>query len=180
MTDDVATSRWLSWALRHAPQEAGIILDAQGWTRVEALLAAATRNGHPLTREWLDQLVRTNSKQRFAFNADGSAIRANQGHSVDVDLALDPVVPPPVLYHGTVAAAAPAIRRDGLIRRSRQHVHLSADRATAEVVGGRRGVPVILLVDAAAMHRDGLGFFRSANGVWLTDAVPPRYLREAE
>lgn len=168
------TSRFLSYVLRHAPEAIGLRLDPQGWVAVDELLAALAAHGRPTTRAELDEIVRTSDKQRFARRGD--RIRANQGHSIAVDLALPPQVPPAVLYHGTVARALGSIRREGLLKGSRTHVHLSADRQTAVQVGTRRGAPVILTVAAAVMHADGHTFFRSDNGVWLVDAVPPRFL----
>ncbi len=163
--------------LRHQPGAAGISLDREGWVAIDVLLAGCAAQGRPITREELLEIVATSDKQRFAISADGLCIRANQGHSVEVDLALAPVEPPAVLFHGTVARFLDAIRREGLRAGERTHVHLSADVTTAKKVGARRGAPVILEVDAAAMHRAGLQFFCSANGVWLTAAVPPQYLR---
>jgi len=122
-------------------------------------------------------VVATNDKRRFSFSDDGLRIRANQGHSVEVDLKLQARQPPELLYHGTVARFVESIRGQGLVRGSRLHVHLSPDEETARRVGRRRGRPVILVVEAGRMHRDGHPFFLSANGVWLTDAVPPEYLR---
>lgn len=173
---DTSTSRFLSLVLRHAPETVGLTLDPNGWVQVDDLLAAVEAHGRPITREYLDHIVATNSKRRFAFDENGSRIRASQGHSVSVDLALTPTDPPDVLWHGTVARFLPAIRRDGLRPMKRQHVHLSKDRATAEVVGTRRGAPVILKVDAAGLHAAGHAFYLSANGVWLTDSVPPQFL----
>ncbi len=169
-------SKFLSLVLRHRPEAAGVVLDREGWASVDALLAGCAAHGRPITREELEHLVATSDKQRLAFSADGQRIRANQGHSVDVELGLRPIEPPPVLFHGTVARFLPSIRGDGLLRGARTHVHLSADVETAERVAARRGAPVIVRVDAAAMARDGFPFFCSANGVWLTEAVPPRYL----
>ena len=124
----------------------------------------------------MDAVVRTSDKQRFAVDDSGRRIRANQGHSVPIDLALQPLRPPPVLYHGTVDRALESIFQQGLTSRGRHHVHLSADVATAAAVGARRGRPVVLIVDAAAMAADGIAFYRSANGVWLVEAVPSNYL----
>jgi len=169
-------SKFLSLILRHQPELVGITLDAQGWVDVEVLLAACARQRRRFTRAELDELVATSPKRRFAYSDDGRRIRASQGHSVDVELGYTPSTPPDVLYHGTVALALPAIREGGLLKMSRHHVHLSADRATAENVGGRRGAPIILRVDAAAMHAAGHAFCKSANGVWLTDHVPPAFI----
>ncbi len=169
-------SRFLSLVLRHKPEVIGIALDAQGWVDVDVLLAALRAHGRSVTREELERVVATSDKKRFAL--EGDRIRAHQGHSVDVDLDLRPEAPPPRLYHGTVARFVESIRREGLVRGQRHHVHLSADVATAKSVGGRRGAPVVLEVDAAAMARDGHVFYRSANGVWLTDHVPPAYLSQ--
>jgi putative RNA 2'-phosphotransferase len=144
---------------------------------VDRLLEACARNHFPITRAELAEVVVQNDKQRFAFDPTGTRIRANQGHSVSVDLQLDPVTPPSLLYHGTGDRTADAIAKAGIMRMARHHVHLSSDIATATAVGARHGHPVVFEVDAAAMHRDGFLFYRSANGVWLVDTVPPRYLR---
>jgi putative RNA 2'-phosphotransferase len=171
-----SADRWLTYVLRHAPESAGITLDAAGWGDVAQVLTAAQENGTPLTRAELAQIVAASDKQRFALDLDTDRIRANQGHSVPVDLGLTAQTPPAVLFHGTVASALPGIAAEGLTRRSRHDVHLSPDRETARVVGARRGAPVILEVDSAAMAVDGHRFYRSANGVWLTEQVPARYL----
>ncbi|MGI5336149.1 RNA 2'-phosphotransferase [Streptomyces sp. CA-181903] len=177
MHDDrtVRVSRYLSKHLRHDPGRIGIRLDAAGWVRIDELLAAAAAHGFPFTREELDHVVAVNDKRRFA--VDGERIRARQGHSVPVDLALPPAEPPPYLYHGTVARFLPAIRAEGLRPMDRHHVHLSPDRETATRVGARRGSPLVLAVDTGAMHAAGHVFHVTDNGVWLTDAVPARYLR---
>ena len=174
----VATSKFLSLVLRHRPDVISIELDAEGWVPVEDLLAACAQHGRAISREQLDTVVRTNDKQRFAFSADGTRIRANQGHSLPVDLGLVPVEPPDLLYHGTVPRFLDSIRRDGLTKGNRHHVHLSPDIQTATKVGKRRGRPIVLVIEAGRMFRDGHKFFRSENGVWLTDAVPPAYLRD--
>ncbi|MFF5758994.1 RNA 2'-phosphotransferase [Streptomyces longwoodensis] len=171
----VKVSKYLSKHLRHQPGRIGLVLDEGGWVEIDTLIAAAAAYGFPFTREELDHVVAANDKQRFA--VDGTRIRASQGHSVDVDLGLPPATPPPYLYHGTVARFLDAIRAEGLRPMNRHDVHLSADRETATRVGARRGRPVVLAVDAGAMHRDGHVFQVSANGVWLTRAVPPQYLR---
>ncbi|MGV9310062.1 RNA 2'-phosphotransferase [Nonomuraea sp. NPDC003727] len=176
MTDrTVRISKYLARHLRHDPAAIGITLDERGWVPIDELLAAAARHGFPITRDELDTVVADNDKRRYAINGD--RIRASQGHSVPVDLGLAPVEPPHVLYHGTVGRNLAAIRRSGLLPMTRRHVHLSADRQTAVRVGSRRGVPVVLVVDARAMHTAGYEFVVSANGVWLTDAVPAAYLR---
>ncbi len=165
----------MSWALRHAPGEAGVTLDAQGWTDVDALAAALGASHDAI----LD-VVETSDKQRFALSPDGLRIRASQGHTVPVDLGLTPVPPPSRLYHGTVARFLDAIGREGLRPLGRHHVHLSASRAEAEAVGRRRGPPVTLAVAADAMAAAGHVFYRSANGVWLTDVVPPEHIEILE
>lgn len=171
----VKVSKYLSKHLRHQPERIGLALDEAGWVEIDTLIAAATAHGFRFTRDELDHVVAANDKKRFAI--DGTRIRASQGHSVEVDLGLPPATPPPYLYHGTVDRFLDAIRAEGLRPMNRHAVHLSADRETATRVGARRGRPVVLSVDSAAMHRDGHLFHVSANGVWLTEAVPPRYLR---
>ncbi|MGW4117248.1 RNA 2'-phosphotransferase [Nocardia sp. NPDC004711] len=172
----IKTSKRLSRHLRHAPEAIGIELDPAGWVDVATLLAALGRHGRALSRPELDEVVARNNKRRFEFDATGTRIRASQGHSVDVDLEYRATVPPAVLYHGTVAAALPGIRAEGLKPMRRHDVHLSADTETAVKVGARRGRPVVLTVAAGAMHRDGHEFRVSTNGVWLVAAVPPGYL----
>lgn len=171
----VRLSKYLAKHLRHEPERIGITLDAQGWVPVAELMAAAARHGFPFTRDELAAVVAGNDKQRYAL--DGDRIRANQGHSVPVDLDLPPAVPPAHLFHGTVARSMAAIREEGLRPMSRHAVHLSPDRETATRVGARRGKPVVLTVDAGAMHRAGHVFQVSANGVWLTSRVPAPFLR---
>ncbi|KUJ68553.1 RNA 2'-phosphotransferase [Streptomyces albus subsp. albus] len=172
---DVRISKYLARHLRHEPERIGISLDPRGWVAIEELIAAADADGFRFTRAELDQVVRSNDKQRYAI--DGDRIRANQGHSVEVDLGLPPAEPPAYLFHGTVARSVAAIRTEGLRPMDRHAVHLSPDRQTAFRVGARRGKPVVLSVDAGAMHRAGHIFRVSANGVWLVDEVPPGYLR---
>ncbi|MGW4223963.1 RNA 2'-phosphotransferase [Streptomyces bauhiniae] len=174
----VKVSKYLSKHLRHQPERIGLTLDPAGWVEIDVLLAAAAAHGFPISRAELDHVVAVNDKRRFA--VEGGRIRASQGHTVEVALGLPPATPPPYLYHGTVARSLDAIRAEGLRPMNRHDVHLSADRETATRVGARRGRPVVLAVDAGAMHRDGHVFHVSANGVWLTDAVPPRYLRFSE
>ncbi|TWE23045.1 putative RNA 2'-phosphotransferase [Prauserella muralis] len=175
--DIVRVSKRLALHLRHAPERIGIRLDDNGWVEVSTLLAALGRHGLALTREQLAEVVERNDKRRFSFDDTGTRIRASQGHSVAVDLGLPTATPPPLLYHGTVERFLPAILREGLRPQRRHDVHLSAAPATAASVGARRGTPVILEVGARAMAADGHEFRLSANGVWLTRHVPPRFLR---
>ena len=177
MDKDLAkVSRFLSYVLRHNPGEIGLTLDEAGWVEVDALLAACARHGNVIPLDTLRKVVETNEKSRFAFSEDGRRIRASQGHSVDGELGYEPATPPDVLYHGTVDDFVPAIRKDGLKKMGRHHVHLSADQKTAMKVGERRGRPVLLRINAAVMRDRGLVFYRSANGVWLTEAVPAEYI----
>jgi putative RNA 2'-phosphotransferase len=173
-------SKFLSKHLRHDPAGIGLTLTADGWASVDALLDGCRQAGVGLTRDDLFEIVSGSDKQRFALDETGERIRANQGHSVEVDLRLDPAEPPAVLYHGTGSGSVEAILQDGLRKMRRHHVHLSPDVETATRVGARHGRPAILTVDAAAMRRAGHVFYVSANGVWLTDDVPPAYLQLAE
>ena len=173
-------SKFLSLVLRHDPAAASLTLDAGGWAEVDALLRGAAAAGVDVTRDELERVVRDSDKQRFSLSDDGRRIRANQGHSVPVNLGLVPSVPPDVLYHGTVARSLDAIRREGLRPMERQHVHLSPNVDNAAKVGQRRGQPVVLTIDAARLHADGGVFYLSVNGVWLTDAVPPAYIATSD
>lgn len=175
--DDRRISKRLSYVLRHDPGSVGLELDAGGWADVEALLDGLAAHGVPLSRKRLDVVVAGNDKQRFAFDASHRRIRASQGHSVPVDLGLEPLAPPPLLFHGTATRSVPAILAEGLRPGGRHAVHLSPDVETARAVGARRGPATVLEVDAAAMAAAGEVFTRSANGVWLVDAVPAHYLR---
>lgn len=175
MTQDLRKiSKLLSLALRHKPQVLGLTLDAGGWAEVDQIIAGAEM---PLTPQQIAQVVQDNDKQRFTLSDDGTRIRANQGHSIPVDLGLAPITPPDTLFHGTAKRFLASILAQGLIRQSRQHVHLSPDTDTARKVGMRHGKPVILTIASGQMHRDGHVFFQSANGVWLTDHVPPAHIR---
>ena len=178
MTEKETTklSKFLSLVLRHQPETIGLQLDANGWAPVDRLFEQMIAHGHSITPEQLQHVVDTNSKKRFAFSEDGLHIRASQGHSVEVDLDYQPTLPPAVLYHGTAVVNVAAILQQGLEKRSRHHVHLSADKATALQVGWRHGKPQVLVVDAGRMQQDGYQFYLSANGVWLTDAVPAAYI----
>jgi putative RNA 2'-phosphotransferase len=171
----VRISKFLAKHLRHEPERLGITLDAHGWVEVETLLTAAAEHGFAISPAELERAVAGNDKQRYLIE-DGK-IRASQGHSVPVDLELPILEPPGFLFHGTVVRSLAAIRAEGLRPMTRHHVHLSPDRETATRVGARRGVPVILTVDAGAMHQAGHAFRLSANGVWLAEHVPPTFIR---
>jgi putative RNA 2'-phosphotransferase len=173
----VHVSKFLSKYLRHQLEELGLTLQPGGWVAVDELLQACVKHRFAVTAEELEEVVATSDKKRFAFDETGTCIRANQGHSVEVDLQLQPVEPPPLLYHGTAEQMVPVILREGLRKMERHHVHLSKDIATAQKVGARRGRPAIFCIDAGRMFHDGHHFLVSANGVWLTDHVPPPYLR---
>lgn len=170
---DVALSKRLAHVLRHRPDAVGLELDPAGWVDLDDLVAALG-----VTREQVEHVVRTNDKQRYALVGD--RIRAQQGHSVPVDLGLEPVSPPAVLWHGTVATAVPQVLREGLQRRARHAVHLSPDPQTAVRVGARRGRPALLRIDAAGLAQAGAVFTLSGHGVWLVDEVPPAHLSVAE
>ena len=169
-------SKFLSLVLRHKPQAAGITLDSAGWVGVDELLAGCARAGVAITHDELLSLVRTSDKQRFSLSDDGTRIRANQGHSVEVELGHAPATPPEVLWHGTAEKHAASIRGQGLVKGQRHHVHLSPTPETAGAVGRRHGRLVLLEVAAGRMHRDGFTFHLTPNGVWLIDHVPPAYL----
>lgn len=170
----VRVSKYLSAHLRHQPERIGLVLGPQGWADIDALLAAAARHGFAITRGELAQVVAGNDKRRFTI--EGDRIRANQGHTVEVDLDLPAVEPPEVLFHGTVGSRVAAIREDGLRPMTRHAVHLSPDPETATRVGARRGRPVVLVVRSGEMHRAGHEFQISANGVWLTAHVPSAHI----
>ena len=173
-------SKFLSLVLRHEPETIGLELNAQGWVAIETLLVQCSAYGRDITRAMLDEVVATSPKRRFAVSDDGLMIRANQGHSVEVELGHQPSTPPEVLFHGTIASSLDSIRSEGLTRMKRHHVHLSPDAQTARTVGARRGKPVVLRIAARQMHGDGFLFYLSANGVWLTDHVPPQYISVPE
>ncbi|MHC2066328.1 RNA 2'-phosphotransferase [Bremerella sp. T1] len=172
-----SVSKRLSYVLRHRPDSIGISLSPGGWVTVEELLAALSQHGKTVSRDLLDEVVRTNDKQRFEFSEDGSQIRARQGHSAKVDLQYEVATPPELLFHGTATRFLESIFEQGLIKGRRHHVHLSTNRETMIAVGQRHGKPVVLAVDAQRMHAAGHEFFVTENDVWLTDHVPPEYLR---
>ena len=167
-------SKFLSLILRHKPQIVGLQLDEHGWAEVDELI----RRVKDLDRETLEKIVEQDEKQRYSFSADGKLIRANQGHSIPVDLELENLKPPEFLYHGTTERFSASILAQGLLKMSRLYVHLSSDVETAEKVGLRRGKPKIFIVESGKMFIDGFKFFKSVNGVWLTEHVPAKYLKE--
>ena len=171
-------SKFLSLVLRHKPETIGIELDENGWTDVSVLIDKINAAGVRLNFDTLKDIVDTNPKKRFAFNESCDKIRASQGHSVEVELGYKPQKPPPVLYHGTGRESVESIRKMGLHKKNRHHVHLSPDAETALKVGGRHGKPFVFEVLAEEMHNDNYLFYLSDNGVWLTDHVPARYLKE--
>jgi putative RNA 2'-phosphotransferase len=172
----VKTSKFLSLILRHKPETVGLNLDEAGWVSVAELIAACKSNGVELTMELLREVVATNDKKRFSFNEEETLIRANQGHSVEVELGYLPVEPPEKLFHGTATRFLDSIKEKGLIKGQRHHVHLSADYETAIKVGQRHGKPVVLEVASQQMHNEGFQFFISENRVWLTERVPAIYI----
>jgi putative RNA 2'-phosphotransferase len=172
----VRISKFLSLVLRHQPEKIGLSLDQSGWASVERLIEASSRRGFDFTPEELQNVVAGNDKKRFSLSEDGLLIRANQGHSVKVELGYAPTAPPEILYHGTAERFLTSIKQEGLIKGKRHHVHLSADVDTATKVGRRHGKPVVLRIEVGRMRQDGFIFYLSANGVWLTDCVPVQYL----
>lgn len=175
--DIESTSKYLSLILRHKPETIGITLDEHGWANVDELIEGVSKT-HPINIEILDIIVATDNKQRYSFNDDKTLIRANQGHSIPVDVDLAVVNPPEVLYHGTGEKFVESIDTQGLLPKSRLYVHLSADTDTAVKVGSRHGKPVIYRVLSGKMCRDGYVFYKSVNGVWLTKSVPVEYLQK--
>ncbi|WP_294147314.1 RNA 2'-phosphotransferase [uncultured Clostridium sp.] len=177
MKDLTNTSKYLSLILRHKPEAIGITLDEHGWADVKLLIEGIGKT-HPFDRETLEEIVRTDNKKRYSFNDDKTLIRANQGHSIPVDVELPVEEPPEYLWHGTGQKFEVSIDKMGLIPKSRLYVHLSADRETAVKVGSRHGTPVVYRVDTGRMAGDGYIFYRSVNGVWLTKEVPAGYLEK--
>lgn len=172
-------SKFIAYVLRHAPESIGLALDAEGWADIDALVAGAVASGRGLTRPDVVHATVSGAKKRYELSGDGQRIRALQGHSTpQVQRSFEPVVPPARLFHGTATRFLDAIRAQGLLPGTRQHVHLSADEATAVQVGQRHGKAHVLWVDAGRMHAMGHAFHRAENGVWLTQAVPPEFLSE--
>lgn len=168
-------SKYLALILRHKPEEVGISLDAHGWANVTDLIEGVNQT-YELNMEMLEEIVETDDKQRYSFNEDKTKIRANQGHSVNVDVELEEAAPPEYLWHGTAEKYVDSIKEAGLVKKSRLYVHLSSDYETAVLVGKRHGKPVVFCVKSGQMYTDGYKFFKSKNGVWLTDFVPVEYL----
>lgn len=174
------TSKFLSFVLRHRPDAIGLLLDSEGWADIDALIAAAQKDGKRIDRALIEEVVATNDKQRFAISEDGLRIRAVQGHSsAQVDIQYAAIVPPEFLYHGTASRFLVSINKQGLIAGARHHVHLSHDEKTAVQVGARHGMPVVLKVQAAKMHAQGYAFYQADNGVWLTSKVPISFIERA-
>jgi putative RNA 2'-phosphotransferase len=174
---EIKFSKLLSLLLRHKPEEIGLTLDAEGWADVNELLERLRKTGKTRSKDDLRQVVASNDKKRFSFNDDETKIRANQGHSLkNVDLRMQPQEPPAVLFHGTAERFLKSIMETGIDKRSRQHVHLSKDKVTAQAVGSRHGKAIILTIAAKQMYDDGLHFYLSDNSVWLTDFVDVKYI----
>lgn len=174
----ISVSKFISKYLRHTPEGIGLTLGEGGWVPISELLTAAARHRFPITREELEHVVARCEKQRFAIDHTNQLVRANQGHSTAVEMNFEPTLPPNELFHGAAIQVRESILATGLLKMKRQHVHLSVDIPTAVTVGKRHGRPTVFVVDTMSMTSDGLVFFCSANGVWLTDHVPPQYLRE--
>ena len=173
------TSKFISLILRHKPETIGISLDEHGWADVQELIDGVNQtDGHVLDMDLLEEIVRIDEKQRYSFNEERTLIRANQGHSIPVDVELEEKIPPDILYHGTGEKYVPSIDAQGLIPKSRLYVHLSSNMETAKKVGSRHGRPVIYQIDCARMVKDDFIFYLSANNVWLTKEVPVRYLNK--
>ena len=170
-------SKFLSLVLRHKPETINLVLDENGWIDVEKLLIGCSETDIAFSKEELAEVVATNDKKRFAFNASQTKIRASQGHSVKIKIEFEEKTPPAMLFHGTADAKVELILENGLRKMSRHHVHLSSDAETARRVGNRYGKPVIFQIETKAMSEKGYKFYVSANGVWLTDAVPPEFLK---
>ncbi len=179
-SDYIRLSKFLALVLRHKPETIGLVLDDAGWVSVADLLKACASHGHPLTIDELSTIVFENDKSRFAFSEDGLSIRASQGHSIKIDLGYEAKDPPRILYHGTASRFLDSIHQQGLLKRQRHHVHLTASPEVALSVGQRYGKAVLLTIESERMNKDGHAFFVSANGVWLTDCVPPQYITVGE
>lgn len=171
-------SKYISLILRHRPDTIGISLDEHGWADVEEMLEGINKTGTVIDKALLEKIVKEDNKQRYSFNDEHTLIRANQGHSIPVDVGLEEVIPPEILYHGTGEKFVSSIDQQGLIPKSRLYVHISGDKDTARTVGMRHGKPVVYKIKSGDMHIDGYVFYKSVNGVWLTKEVPPKYLEK--
>ena len=171
-------SKFISLVLRHHPEAAYIQLDEHGWADVEQLISGIKKTGRKINRQTLEEIVRTDEKQRYSFSEDKTLIRANQGHSISVDVGLKEQEPPEFLYHGTAAGFYESIKKQGIKPMSRLYVHLSKDIETAVNVGKRHGKPIVLKIHSGIMYQDGVSFYLSENGVWLTKKVEPKYFEQ--
>jgi len=172
----IQVSKYLSLILRHHPEVVNLKLDAHGWVNTNMLIKEVAKKFPGFNQEILDEVVATNNKKRFSYNEDKTKIRANQGHSIQVDVELEKRIPPDILYHGTSSKVVTNIQKEGLLPQKRLHVHLSKDIPTAIAVGKRHGQPVVFRINSKQMIIDGYIFYYSLNGIWLTNAVPPQYL----
>lgn len=177
MSSDIKLSKFISLILRHQPDTVGLTLDEHGWADVQELITGINKSNRVIDMDTLERIVAEDDKKRYSFNEDFTKIRANQGHSVKVDVELKECEPPNTLFHGTAERFVSSIKAEGLKPKSRLYVHLSADEAIAIKVGSRHGMPRVLVIDAAKMYADGFKFYLSDNGVWLTEFIPVEYLR---
>jgi len=173
--NDIKIGKYMCLILRHKPEIIGIELDKNGWANIDELINGVKKKYPDFNREGLEYIVKTDNKQRYSLSDDKSKIRARQGHSIDVDVELNELTPPELLYHGTAERFLESIMKEGLVPKSRLYVHLSKDVETAEKVGKRHGKPAVLKIETGKMAEDGFKFYLSENGVWLTKAVPPKY-----
>ena len=176
--DDTSLSKFISLILRHKPEEIGITLDRHGWADTAQLIKGIRSTGRRIDTETLERIVRNDEKQRYSFSENGKKIRANQGHSIPVEVEMRTAVPPARLYHGTAEKALESIMQNGILKMNRLYVHLSGDIETAFKVGSRHGKPVVLIIDTAAMSSDGYVFKISENGVWQSENIPQMYIAE--
>lgn len=177
--DDVSLGKFISLILRHKPETIGITLDEHGYASVLELIDGINKSGHKIDFETLSRIVRENNKNRYSFNEDKTKIRANQGHSINVDVELKEVIPPKTLYHGSAERFLESIKEKGILKMSRQYVHLSKDKKTAVNVGSRHGKPIVLEIDTVSMIKDGYKFFLSENGVYLCDDIKYKYVKKS-
>ncbi len=172
----VSVSKFLSLVLRHKPEEVGLCLDTNGWASISDLILCADQNGIKLSHELIEKVVANNDKSRFVIDQTGSKIRANQGHSISIDLELPPQEPPSILFHGTATRFVESIRQQGILNGNRRHVHLSSEASVATSVGARHGKPLVLQISAKKMYTQNYHFYLSQNGVWLTEHVPVSFI----